>query len=188
MALLAQTRHGGCLDRIWSAIEACKRSSLVAHGRAVSVLIYVGSRENYDYGGRRDGALREDVDPANVEGQNHGQQATNRFVLRRGDPMTGQQPEPGWFQGADGQWYRPADVGEPRKERTERTWFTGLMETLQELMETIRQGYIKLKGQSYDRHHDHSNHAPSSASPGFDDPAVPPALPPSDPTELNKRL
>lgn len=174
------------MDRIWSARDA---SSLVAHGRAVSVLIYVGGRENHDCGGRRDGALREDVDPASVEGRNHGQQATNRFALRGGDPMTGQQPGPGWFQGADGRWYRPAAAGEPHKERTERTWFTGLMETLQELMETIHQGLIKLKGQSYDRYyHGDSNHATSSASPGFDGPAVTRALPPNDPTELNKRL
>lgn len=114
--------------------------------------------------------------------------------------MTGQQPGPGWFQGPDGRWYRPAAVGrpgEPRKENTERTWFTELTKTLQELMQTIHQGLVKLKSRSYGHHdrdysnHDHSdysNHAPFSASPDFPSPAVTRALPSCDPIELDKRL
>ncbi len=92
-------------------------------------------------GGGRDGALRRDTNPACTGHQNHGQQATNRFALPRGDPMTGQQPGPGWWLASDGRWYPPEAAGRPetppRKDNTENNSFRDLLKTIQEVLKTI---------------------------------------------------
>jgi hypothetical protein len=100
------------------------------------------------------GVCNGNSDHARKEHGHHGQQATSRAALQQGDPVTGQRPGPGWWQGTDGRWYPPQPQqwgsippgrpGSPRKEADAReenrdnSSYVESMKSLQELLKTLR--------------------------------------------------